>query len=161
MNTRTLQMIRYHHDGTNQKSFDDKKLSLPNEESARELMESKDFINYINTHGYHFNDKLAMWASRQMINEDGSLHSWKVMDCEAKAIELGISIPTTSTSADFTYTANMAYADFYPTLISEKGCLIYANIVANDPDGYEGIQFSRWLADIIRKKVNVPWGEVV
>lgn len=49
---------------------------------------------------------------------------------------------------DITYLANMAYADFYPDIIkSEALCIDYAVSVAEDPDGYEGIAFLRYVAD--------------
>lgn len=130
-------------------------------ETDSSMLNSKEFTNYIQHNGYHFTNKLAEWASHQMANKDMSRHRWMVKDCEEKVNEMGISIPNTSTIADFTYTANMAYADFYPDIVNERECLVYANMVANDPDGYEGIQFCRWLADVVSKKVMVPWGMVV
>lgn len=58
---------------------------------------------------------------------------------------------------DVTYTANMAYADFYPELLNEHQCIKYAAAVANDKDGYTGIQFCRWVADVVGKKENIDW----
>lgn len=65
---------------------------------------------------------------------------------------LNLKIPSTSTIYDVTYTVNMAYADFYPELLTEHQCVKYAMAVANDKDGYEGIQFCRWVADVMTKK---------
>ena len=64
---------------------------------------------------------------------------------------------STSTIEDVTYTANMAYADFYPELLNEHQCIKYAAAVANDKDGYTGIQFCRWVADVVGKKENIDW----
>ena len=72
-----------------------------------------------------------------------------------------INIPSTSTIYDITYTANMAYADFYPSLINERQCLDYAMAVANDEDGYEGIQFCRYIADIIGKDDTIDWNDFI
>lgn len=63
----------------------------------------------------------------------------------------------TSTIEDVTYTANMAYADFYPELLNEHQCIKYAAAVANDKDGYTGIQFCRWMADVVGKKEHIDW----
>ena len=68
-----------------------------------------------------------------------------------------LKIPDTSTIEDVTYTANMAYADFYPELLNEHQCIKYAVAVANDKDGYTGIQFCRWMADVVGKKENIDW----
>lgn len=70
---------------------------------------------------------------------------------------LNLKIPNTSTIEDVTYTANMAYADFYPELLNEHQCIKYAAAVANDKDGYTGIQFCRWVADVVGKKENIDW----
>lgn len=70
---------------------------------------------------------------------------------------LNLKIPDTSTIEDVTYTANMAYADFYPELLNEHQCIKYAAAVANDKDGYTGIQFCRWMADVVGKKEHIDW----
>lgn len=70
---------------------------------------------------------------------------------------LNLKIPDTSTIEDVTYTANMAYADFYPELLNEHQCIKYAVAVANDKDGYTGIQFCRWVADVVGKNENIDW----
>ena len=64
-----------------------------------------------------------------------------------------------ATIEDVTYTANMAYADFYPELLNEHQCIKYAVAVANDKDGYTGIQFCRWMADVVGKKEHIDWGK--
>nr|DAF36332.1 MAG TPA: hypothetical protein [Bacteriophage sp.]DAN23562.1 MAG TPA_asm: hypothetical protein [Bacteriophage sp.] len=51
----------------------------------------------------------------------------------------------------------MAYADFYPELLNEHQCVKYAVAVANDKDGYTGIQFCRWMADVAGKKEHIDW----
>lgn len=51
----------------------------------------------------------------------------------------------------------MAYADFYPELLNEHQCIKYAAAVANDKDGYTGIRFCRWVADVVGKKENIDW----
>lgn len=36
-------------------------------------------------------------------------------------------------------------------------CVKYAVAVANDKDGYTGIQFCRWMADVVGKKEHIDW----
>ena len=63
-----------------------------------------------------------------------------------------------ATIGDILYLANMAYADFYPKVIkTDSDCVQYAIAVASDPDGYEGMAFCRWTADIIGKGVTIDW----
>ena len=117
---------------------------------------------YINEHGYHFTEELAEYASKKMVNNNGSEHMWNTKDISIALNNLGYTKPAGSTLADITYTANMCYADFYGTVITKEGdCITYAMNVANDKDGYEGIQFCRWLADIEHKHVDIDWKQFV
>lgn len=84
-------------------------------------------------------------------------HTWTSEQVQNVCNVLNLKIPNTSTIEDVTYTANMAYADFYPELLNEHQCIKYAAAVANDKDGYTGIQFCRWVADVVGKKENIDW----
>ena len=97
---------------------------------------------YIEKYGKHFTIKLADFASEQMVNSDGTNKHWDASDVKQVIV----------------YTANMAYADFYPLLLKDdKSCIMYAMEVANDKDGYEGIQFCRWMADVKNKNLEIDW----
>ena len=113
---------------------------------------------YIEKYGKHFTIKLADFASEQMVNSDGTNKHWGVSDVKQIIDELGYIIPISSTIGDIVYTTNMAYADFYPLLLKDdKSCIMYAMEVANDKDGYEGIQFCRWMADVKNKNLEIDW----
>ena len=92
-----------------------------------------------------------------MVNSNGLEHTWTPEQVQNVCNVLNLKIPSTSTIYDVTYTANMAYADFYPELLTEHQCVKYAMAAANDEDGYEGIQFCRWVADVMAKKENIDW----
>lgn len=124
--------------------------------------QSSDLDKYINLHGKHFTDSLAEYASSLMINTDESSHSWNTQDMHNQLLSLNLSIPQTSSFGDIVYTANMAYADFYPKLlVNKEDCILYALEIANDKDGYEGIQFCRWLADITNKNIKIDWSKYI
>lgn len=113
---------------------------------------------YLEKYGKHFTIKLADFASEQMVNSDGTSKHWDVTDIKQIIDELGYIIPLSSTIGDIIYTANMAYADFYPLLLKDaKSCVRYAMEVAGDKDGYEGIQFCRWMADVKNKNLEIDW----
>ena len=96
-----------------------------------------------------------------MVNYNGTSHTWTADQIQNLINVNKINIPSTSTIYDITYTANMAYADFYPSLINERQCLDYAMAVANDEDGYEGIQFCRYIADIMGKDDTIDWNKFI
>lgn len=117
------------------------------------------YKDYVDKNGLHFTRSLQEYASKQMINSNGLTHTWTAEQVQNVCNVLNLEIPSTSTIDDVTYTANMAYADFYPELLSEHQCIKYAVAVANDKDGYEGIQFCRWVTDIAGKGETVDWAK--
>lgn len=120
--------------------------------------DSDGHAEYVRRHGHHFTDALADEACARMVNADGSRHRWTAVEVSAAVGGL----PGGVTVGDMTYLANMAYADFFPkVLTSEAACIGYAKAVAEDPDGYEGLPFNRWLADVAGKGEHVEWERFV
>lgn len=118
----------------------------------------KDAADYITAHGYHFTEQLMKYAISKMVNVDNNTNRITKGEVEQYLINNAIQQPVRSNIYDITYTANMAYADFYPKLLSNKGlCIEYALSVANDVDGYEGIEFCRWVADLMGKNIKLNW----
>lgn len=121
-----------------------------------------DHEEYIKHHGHHFTEKLAEHVSKEMKNMNGSKHSWT---CEQVKQELqlrNIHSYGHCSLGDITYLANMAYADFFPNVLeTEQMCIKYAIAVSQDIDGYDGIAFCRWKADVKNKKLDIDWEDYV
>lgn len=138
------------------------KYDLPYERSANTLMSAKGYLEYVKKHGYHFTDTLAEHASKMMQNASGQVHSWTTVQVKKTMESLGLTIPNTVTAGDVAYLANMYYADLYPDpLKDEVSCLRAAYKTANDPDGYVGMAFCRWTADVIGKVMHIDWEKFV
>lgn len=90
------------------------------------------YNDYVSKHGLHFTKALQEYASKQMVNSNNQEHTWTSEQVQNVCNVLNLKIPDTSTIEDVTYTANMAYADFYPELLNEHQCIKYAAAVAND-----------------------------
>lgn len=146
------------HDNTHNSSF-----TIPNEEVASDLMNNPHFCKYVHIHGNHFTEALADKASSMMINYNNTQHKWTSDQIKQQLLIHDINDFGNCTLGDITYLSNMAYADFYPKVLdSEYACIKYAMAVAKDPDGYNGIVFSRWIADIIGKNVTtINWEKYV
>lgn len=130
--------------------------------AALDLVYDPKFLEYLKTYGYHFNNALADYASRMMKNYNGQQHTWNVSQVKKQLEVLGLSIPSKVTAGDITYAANMAYADYYPDLLKdENSCIKYAHMSASDIDGYEGMIFSRWLADVMGKSIKIDWQKFI
>lgn len=132
-----------------------------NKEETNEFWEDKGYHAYKEKNGMHFSDKLANWASAKMVNIDGKTHNWTVDDVKAASTSLGYSLKNGYTWGDVAYMANMIYADYIQVLKAETDAVKMANIIMADPDGYEGMVFNRYTADIMAKNVDVPWEELM
>lgn len=119
------------------------------------------YNEYISKYGPHFSPKLLKYAVDHIENKDRSTHSWDVNQVKEQLNKLGYTIQSTSTLEDITYTANMAYADFQPDLLTGEQCIKYAINVANDIDGYEGIQLYRWVSDQMGKNNYINWEQFI
>lgn len=138
------------------------KFDLSYEQAANALMSAKGYSAYVKKHGYHFTDALAEHVSKMMVNASGQQHSWTTSQVKKSMESLGLTIPKSVTPGDAAYLANMYYADMYPDpLKDEASCLRAAYKVANDPDGYEGLIFCRWTADVIGKAIKIDWEKFV
>lgn len=125
-------------------------------------MANKEYIEYVEKHGYHFTDSLAEYASKMMQNANGQQHSWTTGQVKKAMDSLGYTIPSNITPGDVAYLANMYYADFFPEpLKDETSCLKAAYKIANDPDGYDGMIFCRWVADMIGKSAKINWEKFI
>ena len=123
--------------------------------------EHSHYDEYKAKYGMHFNQKLLDYALKYIENNNMQKHSWTVKQIEEALKQSDAFIPTTSNIYDIAYTANMAYADFFPHILDEQKCIDFAMAVANDIDGYEGIQLSRWIADQMGKNMEINWEEFI
>lgn len=123
-------------------------------------VESKEYEEYIAKHGWHFNEALAEWASKQMKKASGDqTHHWTAAEVKAAFERLGLMKPEKVTWGDATYSANMAYADYYGiSLKTDVDCIKHAYADIADPDGYPEKVFAHWCANVEWKQINVPWG---
>lgn len=139
------------------------KFVLPNEETADLIMNATAFGEYITKHGYHFTNQLADCASKMLVNANRRDHRWTSEQVRQNLAMQGITDLGDCTIGDITFLANMAYADFYPEVLqSESACIKYAIAVSKDPDGYDGIAFSRWIADLIGKRITtIEWEKYI
>ncbi|CAJ0592261.1 unnamed protein product [Cylicocyclus nassatus] len=62
------------------------------------------------------------------------------------------------TWGDAAFLANWYYSDEYPDYLKTETDVIKRTYkAAQDPDGYEGMTFARWLSDIIGKEIEIDW----
>lgn len=115
---------------------------------------------YIERNGHHFNERLCDFAVSHLRNANGTDRH---MDAKEVLGILAAADYKLDEDAvyDITYLSNLLYSDLYPNVItSEAGIVKAAYSYGNDPDGYEGQTFFRWVDDMRRKDIEIPWEEM-
>lgn len=130
-------------------------------EKRGRFFDDPEYTKYVAKNGPHFTDSLAEYASGLMDNAKGEpSHHWDTEDVKGAFSRMGLGKPEGATWGDITYSANMAYADYYgSSLTTEAECLKQAFADAADPDGYPGKIFNRWLADVMGKGERIDWAK--
>lgn len=66
--------------------------------------------------------------------------------------------PLGMTWGDAAYLANWYYSDEYPDVLTNETAVIRRTYkAAQDPDGYEGMTFARWLSDVVANEWVIDW----
>lgn len=122
----------------------------------------RDCRKYKEVFGRHFTKSLCEYATSKMVNRNKTKHHYTLEDVKHIWEENHLPDIAKANWYDVVFVMNMGYADYYGDLFTEhREVAIYAYLYLSDVDGYEGIAFSRWLADCKRKNHSIPWHEFV
>lgn len=127
----------------------------------------EDMINYLRYNGRHFNYKLCSYAVSRMKSKVSSTGEPKSITpitkeaLDAKLDDYNIELKENQLY-DYVYVANMCKADFLGSSIDdERHLCLYVKDVIDDPDGYDGLVFNRWYADMCRQGIPIDWHEFI
>ena len=120
---------------------------------------------YLETYGWHFSKKMCKWASSMMYRIDGDIkkqidpftkESFEVLKDRYNIQINGVK------GYDDVYIANMCKADFLGSSIKDEMLLVkYVKDVIEDPDGYDGMPFTRFYADCIGSGTPIDWEDMI
>lgn len=137
------------------------------EDLTRYDIKPKAFINYLRYYGWHFNKKLHDFATSMMSTTDsnGNEQEFKPYTKE-KVDEIlkanNIKLKNKNTLYDYVYVANMCKADLLGDSVPDERHLArYVKNVIDDVDGYDGVAFARWYADMCKKGIAIEWSEMI
>lgn len=121
---------------------------------------------YIKKYGHHFNEKLCNFAVSKMYFEDEQGNKVKLVPYDEYQVSRMLKTYNIKIDNDKyfdkVFVANMCKADYLGSSIEDEQHLaMYIKDVLDDVDGYEGIAFARWLADVEHKKVNIDWNNML
>ena len=117
---------------------------------------------YLSYYGYHFSPAMARWAVEHMVPRNGG--RMKMMDKEAveKLLSDHEIDYRMAKGHDLVYIANMIVADRWGRSVKDEDQLALAiKDEMDDPDGYDGMAFSRFLADCNAKGVPIVWEDMI
>lgn len=120
-------------------------------------------VNYLRYNGPHFNKKLLDFAVSKMTKQNGvPIVPFKKEEVEQKLKTAGIQLKNVQLY-DHVFVADMCRADYLGSSIpnDDVHIALYIKDVIDDPDGYDGLPFNRWYADICRKGIVINWEEMI
>ena len=120
------------------------------------------FKKYQKLYGPHFTKDLCKFAVSLMEDDKGPIQMLKKEDVEAILNRANVKLEYNKLY-DFVYVANMCKADFLDNAVpnDDKHVAAYIKHVIDDPDGYDGQVFNRWLSDIKGMNILVDWSDFV
>ena len=123
---------------------------------------SKWFKKYQKLYGPHFTKHLCMFVVEMMQDENGAIKPFTKEEIEQKLKAQNITLDYNKLY-DFVYVANMCKADLLGKSVpnDDQHLCMYIKNVIDDPDGYDGQVFNRWLSDIKGMHIYVDWSEFV
>ena len=114
--------------------------------------------NYLKYYGEHFNKKLCTFAVSKMKHNKPVVPKDKVDESLAR---FGIKLEHNELY-DYVFVYNMGNNDFLgSSLIDEKHLAMYVKDVIDDKDGYDGIVFNRWYADMVIQGIPIEWEDML
>lgn len=123
----------------------------------------EDMINYLRYNGRHFNRKLCKFAVSKMKSNNPSTGeveelvplSKETIDSLLSSYNIKIK---NNQLYDYVFVGNMCKADFLGSSVPDEQHLCkYIKDVIDDIDGYDGIVFNRWYADMCRQGIAIDW----
>lgn len=116
-------------------------------------------INYLRYNGPHFTEKLCEYAVSLMRKDKKPIQMMPKAEVEGMLKANGVSLENNELY-DHVFVANMGRADYLGKSVpNEKYLAMYVKDVIDDEDGYDGLPFNRWLADMAKKGKPINWLE--
>ena len=117
---------------------------------------------YLSYYGYHFSPAMARWAVERMVPRMGGRMKMMEMEAVEKLLTDREVDYREAKGHDLVYLANMVVADRWGSSVKNEDQLALAiKDELDDPDGYDGMAFSRFLADCNAKGIPIVWEDMI
>lgn len=116
---------------------------------------------YLSYYGWHFTRKMCEFAV-QMMQKGGSIINPLDKSSVDNYLQNANITLEHNKLYDYVYVANMAYSDFYGSSIQNDIQLArYIKDYIDDEDAYDGMPFSRFYIDTVKKGIPIDWEEMM
>lgn len=121
-----------------------------------------EFTNYLKYHGPHFSKRLCKFAVSLMTKEkEEHIDPYSKNEVEELLEKHNVKISYLP-AYDHVFVANMCKADFLNDSVpDEKHLARFVKNYLDDPDGYDGMPFNRWLSDMAKQGIHINWEDMV
>ena len=120
-------------------------------------------VSYLQHYGPHFSKKLCDYAISLMTTgkDNRALQPYTKEEVDTLLLNNNIKLEY-NTLRDYVYVANMCKADFLGSSIPNESYLSkYVKDVIDDVDGYDGLIFNRWYADMCCNGIPIDWEDML
>lgn len=123
----------------------------------------EDMVVYLRYNGRYFNRKLVEFATSKMTTRDSNGTEMALEPITREQLDnmmkqSNVHLTNNDNPYDAVFVANMCKADYLGSSVPDELHLcLYVKDVIDDVDGYDGIAFNRWYADMCRKGIQVDW----
>ena len=126
------------------------------------MVTTNSYGRYLRLYGPHFTKDLCDFAVSMMEDEQGSITPITKQELENKLKAQNVKLEYDQ-MYDAVYVANMCKADYLGTAVpnTDYSLCMYVKKTIDDPDGYDGQPFNRWMSDIRGMHIKVDWSRFV
>lgn len=117
---------------------------------------------YMAEYGEHFSKKMCKWAVSMMRDRNGEKIAFKDKEqVDEILLRYGVT-PDNDKGYDKVYVMHMALADFMGSSIEDEAHIaMYVKDLLDDPDGYDGLVFNRFVMDCMGKDIPIIWEDMI
>ncbi len=120
---------------------------------------------YLSSYGWHFSKKMFEWAVSRMYRKDNGRKTYIEPITKERFDEIlkRYSVKLSKDNGyDAVYVANMCKADYLGRAVrDESGLVQFVVDTIEDPDGYDGMVFTRFYADCVGSGTVINWEDMI
>ena len=117
---------------------------------------------YLEDYGYHFNEKLFMFATSNMVGRDGNaIQPWNKEKVESFLQANGVALRN-SLGHDAAYVLNMARSDYWgSSIVDDIHLARFVKDYLDDPDGASTRAFDEFYIKTVALGMPIFWDEML